>query len=136
MNYPTAIKKTYKKQINYGNRGMDLENFINQTNEYYLEKDIAVIYKKPTPIQVVKYNYDKWTAYINGQYVSSRNTEKMVGGKLYAEDGFFTADAGLSYKFMKNGTISFAVNNIFDRDYWQWYKADGRSWNVGVDFTF
>lgn len=46
MNYPTAIKKTYKKQINYGNRGMDLENFINQTNEYYLEKDIAVIYKK------------------------------------------------------------------------------------------
>ena len=37
---------------------------------------------------------------------------------------------------MKNGTISFAVNNIFDRDYWQWYKADGRSWNVGVDFTF
>lgn len=84
----------------------------------------------------VKYNYDKWTAYINGQYVSSRNTEKMVGGKLYAEDGFFTADAGLSYKFMKNGTISFAVNNIFDRDYWQWYKADGRSWNVGVDFTF
>ena len=58
MNYPTAIKKTYKKQINYGNRGMDLENFINQTNEYYLEKDIAVIYKKPTPIQVVKYNYD------------------------------------------------------------------------------
>ena len=58
MNYPTAIKKTYKKQINYGNRGMDLENFINQTNEYYLENDIAVIYKKPTPIQVVKYNYD------------------------------------------------------------------------------
>ena len=58
MNYPTAIKKTYKKQINYGNRGMDLENFINQTNEYYLEKNIAVIYKKPTPIQVVKYNYD------------------------------------------------------------------------------
>lgn len=84
----------------------------------------------------VKYNYDKWTAYINGQYVSSRNTEKQIGGKLYAEDGFFTADAGVSYQFMKNGTISFAVNNIFDRDYWQWYKADGRSWNVGVDFTF
>lgn len=60
----------------------------------------------------VKYNYDKWTAYINGQYVSSRNTEKQIGGKLYAEDGFFTADAGVSYQFMKNGTISFAVNNI------------------------
>ncbi len=58
MNYPGTIKKTYKKQVNYGNRGMDLENFINQTNDYYLEKNIAVIYKKPTPIQVVKYDYN------------------------------------------------------------------------------
>ena len=59
MNYPSNIKKEFKKNINYGNRGMDLENLINITNERYLEKDIAVIYKKPTPIQVVKYDYSK-----------------------------------------------------------------------------
>lgn len=59
MNYPGNIKKSYKKVVNYANRGMDLENLINITNDYYLEKDIAVIYKKPTPIQIVKYDYDK-----------------------------------------------------------------------------
>lgn len=59
MNYPNNIKKTYHKNINYGNRGMDLENLINLTNEKLLEKDIAVIYKKPTPIQVVKVDYEK-----------------------------------------------------------------------------
>ena len=47
-----SISKT--GHINYDNRGMTLENDINVTNSYYLEKDIAIIYKKPTPIQVVK----------------------------------------------------------------------------------
>ncbi len=57
MNYPNNIRKTYKKVINYANRGMDLENLINIMNENYIENDIAIIYKKPTPIQIVKYNY-------------------------------------------------------------------------------
>lgn len=58
MDYPKNIKKQYKKTVNYANRGMDLENLINITNEKYLDQDIAVIYKKPTPIQVVNYDYN------------------------------------------------------------------------------
>lgn len=57
MDYPKNIKKQYKKNVNYGNRGMDLEHLINIANENYIEKDIAVIYKKPTPIKVVNYDY-------------------------------------------------------------------------------
>ena len=59
MNYPGNIKKSYTKIINYGNRGMELENLINISNERYIESDIAVIYKKPTPVKVVKYDYNK-----------------------------------------------------------------------------
>ena len=33
---------------------MTLEAELNDTNKYYLENDIAVIYKKPTPIKIVK----------------------------------------------------------------------------------
>ena len=82
------------------------------------------------------YNYDKWSAYIEGQYSSDRLDDGDIGGKLYSEDPFFIANAGVSYKFMKNAVVSLAVRNLFDRDYWQWYKAPGRTWNVGVDFTF
>lgn len=39
---------------NYANRGMTLESEINDSNRYYLENDIAVVYKKPTPVKVVK----------------------------------------------------------------------------------
>ena len=57
MNHSNKINKTYKKTISYANRGMDLENLINQINEFYLENNIAVIYKKPTPIKIVDVNY-------------------------------------------------------------------------------
>ena len=33
---------------------MTLESELNESNKYYLEKNIAVIYKKPTPVKVVK----------------------------------------------------------------------------------
>lgn len=47
------------KLINYGNRGMTLEEDINLTNEYYKRKNIALIYKKPIPIKVLKINETK-----------------------------------------------------------------------------
>ena len=57
MHYPTGVKKTQKKDVYYGNRGMTLENDLNETNNYYLIHDIAVIHKKPTPITINKVDY-------------------------------------------------------------------------------
>lgn len=54
------LKKANK--ISYGNRGMSLEEDINISNEYYLAKGIAVIHKKPTPLQIVKVDYPKRSA--------------------------------------------------------------------------
>ena len=48
-----------KTKSNFANRGMILENDINITNEYYREKGIALIYKKPTPIKITKVDYEK-----------------------------------------------------------------------------
>ena len=59
MLYPGNICKEYKRNISHKNRGMNLENLINLSNEYYLENDIAIIYKKPTPILVCKVDYKK-----------------------------------------------------------------------------
>ena len=55
MKYPSG---TIKNKINsYSNRGMGLENDLNETNNYYLVNNIAVIHKKPTPITIVKVDY-------------------------------------------------------------------------------
>ena len=57
MNYPNGLKKNTNNEIYYGNRGMSLEEDLNVTNKYYLENDIAVIYKKPTPITINHVDY-------------------------------------------------------------------------------
>jgi recombination protein U len=54
------------KNLNKANLGNDFENEINESNEYYLSKQKAIIYKKPTPVQIVKVDYP------------SRNKAKIV----------------------------------------------------------
>lgn len=48
--------------IRHGGRGMTLEQEINESNQYYLAHEIAVIHKKPTPVQIVKVDYPKRSA--------------------------------------------------------------------------
>ncbi len=81
MNYPQGIKKGNKiptvKNIDYKNRGMNLEEDLNNTNNYYIEKGIAYIYKKPTPIKLVKVDYK--IAKITEAYFESPSTTDYNG---------------------------------------------------------
>lgn len=65
MNYPNGMRKSVnspKSRTSFSNRGMTLEEDINLTNQHYLEQDLAIIHKKPTPVQIVKVNYPKRSA--------------------------------------------------------------------------
>ncbi|MET1029538.1 Holliday junction resolvase RecU, partial [Domibacillus tundrae] len=46
-----------KKDPVFSNRGMTLEDDINETNAYYLSRNMAVIHKKPVPVQIVQVDY-------------------------------------------------------------------------------
>ncbi|MBP3504023.1 MAG: Holliday junction resolvase RecU [Bacilli bacterium] len=50
-------KQKKSKNLTKANLGSDFEDEINESNEYYLNKNIAVIHKKPTPVQIVKVDY-------------------------------------------------------------------------------
>lgn len=60
------------KKNNYGNRGMVLESDINETNKYYLLNNIAVIYKKPTPVKILHLDYN--TNKITNAYFETQST--------------------------------------------------------------
>ena len=65
IQYPKGQQRVSSLQtstVSYGSRGMFLETLLNQTNDYYRLRKIAVIHKKPTPIQVVKVDYPKRSA--------------------------------------------------------------------------
>ncbi|MDQ0299398.1 recombination protein U [Salibacterium salarium] len=46
----------------FANRGMSLEQDINETNKHYNATGKAVIHKKPTPVQIVNVDYPKRSA--------------------------------------------------------------------------
>lgn len=59
LQYPNGFKATtqHRASDNHARRGTSLEEDLNDSNVYYRERDIALIYKKPTPIQVVRVDY-------------------------------------------------------------------------------
>lgn len=78
INYPNKKKVTSTGLKTFANRGMNLEESINITNQYYLDKGIAVIHKKPTPIQIVKMDYANG-ARITDAYFKSPSTTDYNG---------------------------------------------------------
>jgi len=65
VNYPhkkTRQAAVAEKNVDFGKRGMSFEADIESSNAFYLASDIAVIHKKPTPMQIVKVDYPKRTA--------------------------------------------------------------------------
>lgn len=101
MNYPNKIKIN-NKNIYYGKRGLDLEDLINKSNEYYLTNNIALIYKKPTPIGILKTSKDKKK--INEAFFLSKSTLDYNG--IY-KGNYIDFDA----KVTKNKT-SFPLSNL------------------------
>ncbi len=114
MNYPNGqiykkeeIKKKRKSStelsISSANRGMSFESDINASNEYYKDKDICLITKRPTPINVVKVDYSKG-AKITHAYFEEQSTTDYNG--VY-KGRYIDFEA----KNTKNKT-SFPLNNI------------------------
>lgn len=81
-NISSSGKRAYhhRKGINFSDRGMTLEQQINESNKYYLQEEIAVVHKKPTPVQIVKVDYPKRSkAVIREAYFRQASTTDYNG---------------------------------------------------------
>lgn len=61
VQYPNKLARTHavRPSDNHADRGTSLEDDLNASNLYYKERKTALIYKKPTPIQVVSVDYPR-----------------------------------------------------------------------------
>lgn len=79
---PTVQQSESRKQADYSysNRGKSLEDELNDSNAYYLSQGIAVIHKKPIPIQVVNVHYPaRSAAVITEAYFRTPSTTDFNG---------------------------------------------------------
>ncbi|MGE6415028.1 Holliday junction resolvase RecU [Planococcus kocurii] len=69
-----------KKDFSFSNRGKTLEDELNETNDYYLQLGLAVIHKKPVPLQIVKVEYpSRSAAVIREAYFQAPSTTDYNG---------------------------------------------------------
>lgn len=79
-NVNKQVKKTGGKNLSKGNLGMDFEEMINNSNNYYLDKNVAVIHKKPVPVQIVDVDYpDRQHAVITKAFYITPSTTDYNG---------------------------------------------------------
>ena len=93
------------KNSNYKNRGMFLENIINDSNTYYNSIDKCLIYKKPTPIKVLNVSYPSNTSHLIDKAVYS-NISTLDYNGIYRER-YIEFDAKECHS-----TTSFPLSNI------------------------
>lgn len=81
-------------------------------------------------------SYKKWTLvwsgrYVSKQYSSDTNTD-ITRGVPRGYDPFFEMDGTLSYEFHRKASLFIDATNLLDRDYFQYYRARGRTVSAGL----
>lgn len=74
----------------------------------------------------------RFTLGASGRYVGKRWTTDAnidtVDGVYGSRGAYFVADARAAYKVTEAASLSLLVQNAFDREYYDYYLAPGRSW--------
>jgi len=119
VNYPSPINKnSNSKTINKNNeaRGMGFEHDLNKSNEYYLNTNKALIYKKPTPIKIVKVDYPNRShaKIVEGYYQTPSTTDYngIYRGKY------------IDYEAKETQNLSFSFTHIFNHQVEHLKKVD------------
>ena len=120
-----------------GLRGSTLEDMVNRTNEWYLEKNLALMQKIPTPITPVR--MDKEHRQITLAYFDQRSTIDYIGAvqgipvcfdakecvaETFPLQNIHEHQVAFMENFEKQGGVSFFLLSFTKRDEFYYLRLD------------
>ena len=161
--YRKTVTSTYQEWVNVGkaeSRGVEFE--IEQKidkwlrlfgNFTYTDSEIKENQANPKTVGCRLTYTPLWRANIGAEFEKSGFSAMVVGryvGKWFSNDDnsdyvnnvygsydpYFVVDGKIAYQITKFAKLSFSVDNIFDRKYYQYYKAPGRQWFTELTLKF
>lgn len=118
INYPNKkqIENNHIINNNIRSRGMLFEHELNKSNEYYWNINKAMIYKKPTPVRIVKVEYPNRShaKIVEGYYQTPSTTDYngIYRGKY------------IDYEAKETQNLSFSFSHIFPHQVEHLKKVD------------
>ncbi|MBQ5346001.1 MAG: TonB-dependent receptor [Acidaminococcaceae bacterium] len=136
LEYNQKIGKNLAVFANYTYQNPQIKKATSPSDEGKL---VTAIPKKVFRAGVV-YDDGKWSSMLVGQYVSKRwsttgNTDK-VNGVYTSYDPYFILNFNIGYQFNKNCNINFGIENLLNREYFDYYYQPGRTYDLQVKFSF
>ena len=84
----------------------------------------------------LNYTKDNWNVLLDCQYVSARQAPDEVTGEYGAEDPYFIVNTAVNYKLSDSTSVQFAINNIFNREFYSSEETSGRTYNLEMRYSF
>lgn len=85
-------------------------------------------------------NYGPWSGSLIGRYLShlysNDNNLDTVNGVFGSYDAFFKMDMRVNYKVTEKIKLGLSLDNLLDREYFQFYRQPGRSVYAEVTFSY
>ncbi|MGC9109881.1 MAG: TonB-dependent receptor plug domain-containing protein [Caldimicrobium sp.] len=161
--YSKTVNASYQDKINVGSaRSQGFEASFEQSFDFglrlfanltYTDSEVKKNKAKPKsegkrltylPLWMgnlgAEFKRGKWSIYVVGRYVDkwfsddeNRDKKSHVYGSY---DEYFVVDVRASYQINKWMSLSISGDNIFDRDYYYYYKAPGASWFAELTLKF
>lgn len=162
INYPSTTYR-WQKFMNAGegeNKGVELElnqrfsdkwsGFFNYTHQRpIITKNSAdpdtvgkLVQQAPKEMFNIGFDYqhDKWRGRLAGSYVSKRygqdDNSDVINGVYGSYDPYFIANMNIVYQYDPQTSMTFGVDNLFDRQYYGYYIAPGRTYSLQVTRKF
>ncbi|MGC8736154.1 MAG: TonB-dependent receptor domain-containing protein, partial [Dissulfurimicrobium sp.] len=73
--------------------------------------------------------------YVGKRYGDDENRDRL-NGVYTSYDPYFVVDTKISYNLTNYSKLSFSIDNLFDRDYYSYYKTPGRQWFGELEIKF
>jgi len=135
------VKKAYRTGFDFDLRYRFSKQWSGYVNYSWVRAEDGegdIIYDIPRSIfhAGLSYRYDKWTATLSSEYISSRNSPGEISGVYLSYDAYLIADIEITYRVSEKCRMAFNVSNIFDENYYLMYAAPGRTCTLGLQFEF
>ena len=137
----TGLKVHPVKQVSLFANYSFTDAYILEMDEFpeYVDKQLTLVPRHTTGFGV-QVDFDKVSGRIGSRYIAKRYTADdntdTTNGVYGSRDPYFVTDCGITFKPAARFSVTLSIDNLFNYDYYDYYRSPGRTFSGDVKLEF